>query len=190
MQRTDSFEKTLMLERLKVGKERDDRGWDGWMSSPTQCTWVWVNSESWWWTGRPGLLQSMGLQRASPESEERLPLVPSPGLAPAGLMCNWRGKIRHECSPYMWNRMQRKIKAELQSERLLLNSKTPGFLASRGDEFNPGPETRLDHWELLCNKVLLNYKGDRESFWHRHQKGAEGVPPPPPLVFSWMLYSH
>ena len=61
--RTDSFEKTLMLERLKVGKERDDRGWDGWMSSPTQCTWVWVNSESWWWTGRPGLLQSMGSQR-------------------------------------------------------------------------------------------------------------------------------
>ena len=40
----------------------------------------------------------------------------------------------------------------------------------------------------VCNKVLLNYKGDRESFWHRHQKGAERVPPW--LVFSWMLYSH
>ena len=60
--------------------------------------------------------------------------------------------------------MQRKIKAELQSERLLLNSKTPGFLASRGDEFNPGPETRLDRSELLSNKVLLKYKRDRESF--------------------------
>ena len=45
--------------------------------------------------------------------------------------------------------MQRKSKAELQSERLLLNSKTLGFLASRGDEFNPGPETRLDRSELL-----------------------------------------
>ena len=55
--------------------------------------------------------------------------------------------------------------------------KTPGFLASRGEEFNPGPETRLDHSELLCNKVLLKYKRDRESFWYRHQKGAEGVPP-------------
>ena len=51
-----------------------------------------------------------------------------------------------------------------QDERLLLNNKTPGFLASGGDEFNPGPETRLYHSELLCNKVLLKYKGDRESF--------------------------
>ena len=49
-------------------------------------------------------------------------------------------------------------------ERLLLNDRTPGFLASGGDEFNPGPETRLDHSELLCNKVVLKYKGDRESF--------------------------
>ena len=50
------------------------------------------------------------------------------------------------------------------TERLLLNDKTPGFLASRGDEFNPGPEMRLDRSELLCNQVLLKYKGDRESF--------------------------
>ena len=50
------------------------------------------------------------------------------------------------------------------SERLLLNDKMPGFLASGGDEFNLGPEARLDHSELLCNKVLLKYKGDRESF--------------------------
>ena len=50
-------------------------------------------------------------------------------------------------------------------ERLLLNhGKMPGFLASRGEEFNPGPETMLDHSELLCNEVLLKYKGDRESF--------------------------
>ena len=50
-------------------------------------------------------------------------------------------------------------------ERLLLNNaKTSGFLASGGEEFNPGPEMRLDRSELLCNKVLLKYKGDRESF--------------------------
>ena len=48
-------------EGLKAGEE-DDRGWDGWIASPTQSTWVWVNSGSWWWTGRPGVLQSMGLQ--------------------------------------------------------------------------------------------------------------------------------
>ena len=46
-----------------MGGEGDDRGWDGWMASPTQCTWVWVNSGSWWWTGRPGVLQSMVSKR-------------------------------------------------------------------------------------------------------------------------------
>ena len=50
-------------QRLKAGGEGDDRGWDGWMASPTQRTWVCVNSGSWWWTGRPGVLQSMGSQR-------------------------------------------------------------------------------------------------------------------------------
>ena len=50
-------------ERLKAGGEGGNRGWDGWMASPTQWTWVWVSSGGWWWTGRPGVLQSMGLQR-------------------------------------------------------------------------------------------------------------------------------
>ena len=50
-------------EELGSGGEGDDRGWDVWMASPTQCTWVWVNSGSWWWTERPGMLQFMGLQR-------------------------------------------------------------------------------------------------------------------------------
>ena len=50
-------------ERLGAGGEGDDRGWDGWMASPTQWTWVWVNSKNWWWTGRPGVLRFMGLQR-------------------------------------------------------------------------------------------------------------------------------
>ena len=63
MQRTDSLEKTLMLERFKAGGEGDDRGWDGWMASPTRWAWVWASSASWWWTGKPGVLLSMGLQR-------------------------------------------------------------------------------------------------------------------------------
>ena len=50
-------------ERLKAGGEGDDREWDGWVASPTQWTWVWVNSGSWWWTGRSGMLWFMGLQR-------------------------------------------------------------------------------------------------------------------------------
>ena len=50
-------------ERLKVGEEGEDRGWNGWMALLTQSTWVWINSWSWWWTGMPDVLQSMGSQR-------------------------------------------------------------------------------------------------------------------------------
>ena len=56
IQRTDSLEKTLMLERLKVGGEGDDRGWDGWMASPTQWTLIWASSGRWCWTGKHGVL--------------------------------------------------------------------------------------------------------------------------------------
>jgi len=63
MWETDSFEKTLMLGKIEAGGEGDDRGWDGWMASLTQWTWVWVDSGSWFWTGRPGVLQFMGSLR-------------------------------------------------------------------------------------------------------------------------------
>ena len=60
MWRTGSLEKTLILGKTEGGRRGDDRGWDSWMASPTQWTWVWASSGSWWWTGRPGMLQSMG----------------------------------------------------------------------------------------------------------------------------------
>jgi len=50
-------------EGLWAGGEGDNRGWDGWMASLTRWTWFWVNSRSWWWTGRPGVLRFMGSQR-------------------------------------------------------------------------------------------------------------------------------
>ena len=62
MQKTDSLEKPWCWERLKTGGEGDDRGWDDFVASPTQWTWVWVNFGSWWWTGMPDKLQSMGSQ--------------------------------------------------------------------------------------------------------------------------------
>ena len=61
VKKTDSFGKTLMLERLKAGEEQDNRGWDGWMASLTRWTWVWASSGSLWWTGKPGMLRSMRL---------------------------------------------------------------------------------------------------------------------------------
>ena len=70
MGRTDSLEKTPMLGKIEGGRRRGPRGWDGCMASLTQWTWVWVSARSWWWTGRPGALQSMGLQRS--DTTERL----------------------------------------------------------------------------------------------------------------------
>ena len=61
MRRVDLLQNLWFWEGLGAG-EGDNRGWDGWGASPTWCTWVWVNSGSWWWTGRPGMLQFMGSQ--------------------------------------------------------------------------------------------------------------------------------
>ena len=63
MWRTDSLKRPWCWERLKTGREEGDRGWDSWMASLTQWTWVWASSGSWWWTEKPGVLQSMRLQR-------------------------------------------------------------------------------------------------------------------------------
>ena len=79
-------------EGLGAGREEDDRGWDGWMSSLTWWIWVWVNSECWWWTGSPGVLWFMGSQRVGHDWVTQLnwtglncymwDLVPWPGVEP------------------------------------------------------------------------------------------------------------
>ena len=63
MWRDDSLKRPWGWEGLGAGGEGDNRGWDGWMASLTQWTWVWVDFVGWWWTGRPGVLWFMGLQR-------------------------------------------------------------------------------------------------------------------------------
>ena len=77
MRRVDSLEETLMLGGIR-GRRR--RGWDGWMASPTQWTWVWVNPGSWWWIGRPGVLQFMGLQRVGHDWATELNWTENSGL--------------------------------------------------------------------------------------------------------------
>ena len=61
--RTDFWKRPRSWERLKAGEVEDDEGWDGWMVSPTQWTWVWASSWRWWCTEKPGVLQSIGSQR-------------------------------------------------------------------------------------------------------------------------------
>ena len=64
------LKRPLCWQRLRTGGEGDDREWDGWMASPTQWTWVWVDSGSWWWTGRPSV--PMGSQRVGQDWETEL----------------------------------------------------------------------------------------------------------------------
>ena len=89
--RTQSLEKTLLLEKIEGRRRRDNRGWDGWMASLTHWTWVLVNSRSWWWTGRPGVLQSMGLQRVGQDWTTKLNWTELPSamiLEPKKIVCH------------------------------------------------------------------------------------------------------
>ena len=87
MQRTDSFEKTLMLGKIEDVSRRGNRGWDGWMASPTWWTWVWVSSGSWWRTAKPGMLQSMGSQRDRQDWETELNWLSSHVLSVCVCVC-------------------------------------------------------------------------------------------------------
>ena len=86
-------------ERLKAGGNGDDREWDSWMVSLTQWTWVWVNSVSRWWTGRPGMLQSTELHRVGHDWVSELNWT---GLYPARLLCPWNspGQNTGVCSHF------------------------------------------------------------------------------------------
>ena len=72
-------------EGLEAGGEGDNRGWDGWMASPTRWTWVWVNSGSWWWTGRPGVLRFMGSHRVGDDWSDLAAVAAAARLATAFL---------------------------------------------------------------------------------------------------------
>ena len=92
MQRANSLEKSLMLRRLKAGGKENNRGWDDWMTLPTQWTWVWASSRKWWRTGKPGVLQSIGFQRVGHNwvTEQQVSLWRAPSLWPAQLLsCVW-----------------------------------------------------------------------------------------------------
>ena len=82
------IEKTLLLGKIEGRKRGDNRGWDGWMASLTQWIWVWVSSGRWWWTGKPGMLQSMGSQRVGHNWATEL---------------NWYIFIKEKTHKYPWN---------------------------------------------------------------------------------------
>ena len=93
MQRTDSLEKTLMLGKIEGRRRRgrDNKKWNGWMASPTWWTWVWVDSGSWWWTEKPGMLQSVGSQRVRHDWVTKLNWIQN--WVPVMQSCRERGAI-------------------------------------------------------------------------------------------------
>ena len=93
--------------------EENDRGWDGWMASPTQWTWVWVNSRSWWWTGKPGVLQPMGLQRVRHDWAAEL---------------NWLCSVSYSGVIYFYSHFEWK----LQREKNQLLTNTNSFVTASG----------------------------------------------------------
>ena len=97
MQRADSLEKTRCWERLKGGGKGDDLGWDGWMASLTQWTWVWASSRSWWWLGKLSMLQSMGSESQT-QLRDRIELMPP---SPPPLLERSPGALLCQCL-YLW----------------------------------------------------------------------------------------
>ena len=221
------------------------------MASPTWWTWVWASFGSWWWTEKPGVLPSMGLQKVGHDwvselnwtkaykkegwwqwrykfkrfhnkiyrkwcliifsrywRKQILKIISAVSSLPKvwNLECirilvywGWSSTIYITSHPLVFYHQSNTLYLSFNSITILtilfiifivylmFSStrlwkvvvelwKMPGFLASGREEYNPGTVMRLDHSELLCNKVLLKYKRDRESFWHRHQEGAERVP--------------
>ena len=87
-------------EGLGAGGEGDNRGWDAWMASLTRWTWVWVNSGSWWWTGRPGVLRFMGSQRVGRDWATELNWW-ARNLRSSGVVLRVYKRVWNECSTWM-----------------------------------------------------------------------------------------
>jgi len=120
-------------ERLKAGGEGDDRGWNGWMASPTQWTWVSVNSGSWQWTGRRGMLQSMGLQRVGHDWVTELNWV----LSLKTYIC-MHAKSLQSC-PMLWDHMDCNIPGS--SVHGILLARILEWVAMSFSRGSPGIET-------------------------------------------------
>ena len=122
VRRADSLEKTLMMGKIEGGRRSDNRGWDGWMASPTQWRWVWVNSRSWWWTGRPGVLQSIDSQRVGSNWTE----------------LNWKEKWQ-DSHPLFSRPHRNLVGAETNSQREDYVPVVAAFLGLPWQPFSSGP---------------------------------------------------
>ena len=103
------FKRPWCWERLKEGREGDDRGWGGWMASLTRWTFVWVSSGSWWWTGNPGVLQSLGSKEL--DATEQLNWTDCPAIVHT--QGNFLAKKKKQTVYYIWSNIKSPCKAGL-----------------------------------------------------------------------------
>ena len=109
----------LSILYIIAGGEGDDRGWDGWMASLAQWTWVWVNSGSWWWTERLGVLRFTRSQRVGHDWTELSGTQAVPGIwRDTAHHCKfWRYSVSTLNNPSWVNKMKEKLKVELLYKR-------------------------------------------------------------------------
>ena len=138
-------------EGLGAGGGGDDRGWDGWMASLTRWTWVWLNSGSWWWTGRPGVLRFMGSQRVRHDWATELNWTDHVTLSQLLLFSKKNNTCLIKWSEVKWSETHSVVSDSLQPHGLIvhgiLQARTlewVAFLFSRGSS-QPRDRTQVSH---------------------------------------------
>ena len=148
-------------ESLRSGGEGDDRGWDGWMASLTQWAWVWVSSGSWWWTGRPGMLQPMGSQRVRHDWATELTdwLVPWSRIPPQPLeleaqsLSHWNTReVPFTSLPLTWPSLLPSVMPD--SYRFLTQIRFGVALLSQHPA-DPGSHVLPSHLQAAHRKIFL-----------------------------------
>ena len=168
-------------EGLGTGGEGDDKGWDGWMESPTRWAWVWVNSRSWWWTGRPGVLRFMGLQRVghdwATELTELMILHSQQWTDHPDRKLTRKQKLKWCIGPVGPNQHLKGISPQNNGVHLLLKCNW-NILQDRS---HPGPQIKpwwiLKHWNQLKHLFWshtvglgINYRKKQNTLRHKSQQ--------------------
>ena len=149
-------------EGLGAGEEGDDRGWDGWMASPTQWTWVWVNSGSWWWTGRPGVLWFMGSQSRTWLSDwTELNLNPVIGVL---ITRSWRQRDTHGEEHHVKTKTKIGMISLQVKEFPELPATTRSWKTGKADSPLGLPEGSNPADILISDFRFRNW--DRSNLWH------------------------
>ena len=157
-------------ERLKAGGEGDDRGWDGWMASLTPWTWVWASSRGWWWTGRPGVLQSMGSQRVGHDWANELSWRHSSNLD-VHLTDEWIKQLWHISTMEYYSAIKRNT-----SESILMRCmKLEPIIQSEESQTEKNKYHIITHILESRKMVLMNlFAGQQWRNRHREQTYGHG----------------